>query len=1112
MSYELFISYSHAGDGKLASALQSSLQRFGRPWYRRRSIHVFRDKTSLSATPSLWSSISKALDGSAFFLLLASPEAARSKWVQQEVAQWKSRKSASALLIGLTDGEVTWDSRSRDFDWSRTTALPANLGETFADEPLYVDLRWVRAAEHVSPRHPRFRDAVADIASAVLGRPKDELIGEDVRQHRRNLAYAWSGAVAITVAGLVAAGMYLVAEEQRARAEREARVALARQLAAQSLGFRERAPQRSLLLALDSVNATRSVDGDWLPVSEEVLRGALARVGGTPRPGHTAEITAARFGNGSRTLVTCSADGTARVHRDPTASDRVRVLEGDGGAIRHCFLDPTDRWLLTIARDRSMTLFDLAADPARAYALRRPPGMEWPPPPAEHGPWARERRPVLFDSAGTLLLAPNGLWSLSSGEPRPVALGDGRHRIVSWDIDPRGRWIATGNADATARLWSRSSPGDLVSTLSGHELWGSVGDETGDVYTARFDPSGRWLLTVSARFVAKLWDLSADPPRGHRLRGYTGGVGPVAFDADGTRIAVAGRESGVSLWDLSSGEPRPVALDGAEGRAALLGFGPRGRWLAIGGLFGNLEVHDVSAGLDAWVREESLDARPVQFSFDARGHFLVAVTESHTAHLVRLRIWGSDARIELRGHEGDAPVRGAAFGPEGPWLATWGEDTAVRLWDASVPYVEPRALWGPGGAIAARQVSPRGRWVLGREWAGGEALLDSFRPGAAPLLLDPDPSAVKGFAFSGDERYLATSHRDGTVRIWDLTRPSPEPRLLPEEREPVSGLALSGDGAWLAGISGKSVLIWPLSESSPVSTVLSSGWHTRAVGVSMDGERVFAGGDGGEVRVWRTADPDTAPDVLAVSDGQVRVLAADVSGRWLATVGTAAGTGKMLRLWDLRAPEAARGTTSTGRDEPAFAFSRDGAWFAAGRGDGVVLLWSLVDGDAEPRELPGPRAPASELVFDPATIRLAAGGRDGSVRVWTLSDLDEVVSLPAREKSAQKLAFSADGSVVATSPPLRLWSLSSEPPRPVLLPTRARALLGFVGPAGTELLTTLDGKSLLWRSVVKELTDLACRQVGRNLDCAEWRQLRGRTNYVPSCPELHEPSPCPQLP
>src|ERR1700716_879385 len=100
--YDAFISYSHAQDKPIAAALQAVVQKLGKPWYRRRALRVFRDDTSLSATPSLWPSIEQALGQSRFFILLASPEAAASQWVKKEVAYWLPHKNTSTPFIAVT--------------------------------------------------------------------------------------------------------------------------------------------------------------------------------------------------------------------------------------------------------------------------------------------------------------------------------------------------------------------------------------------------------------------------------------------------------------------------------------------------------------------------------------------------------------------------------------------------------------------------------------------------------------------------------------------------------------------------------------------------------------------------------------------------------------------------------------------------------------------------------------------------------------------------------------------------------------------------------------------------------------------------------------------------
>ncbi|WP_222272985.1 TIR domain-containing protein [Modestobacter marinus] len=115
--YRAFISYSHAADGRLAPALQRALHRLAKPWYRLPAFRVFRDDTSLAATPALWSSIESALHASAFFILLASPRASASPWVNRELSWWIQNKPRNRLFIALTDGELNWDNHIGDFDW-----------------------------------------------------------------------------------------------------------------------------------------------------------------------------------------------------------------------------------------------------------------------------------------------------------------------------------------------------------------------------------------------------------------------------------------------------------------------------------------------------------------------------------------------------------------------------------------------------------------------------------------------------------------------------------------------------------------------------------------------------------------------------------------------------------------------------------------------------------------------------------------------------------------------------------------------------------------------------------------------------------------------------------
>jgi hypothetical protein len=313
MAYKAFISYSHAADGKLAPAVQSALHQFTKPWYSLRAIRVFRDETNLSANPDLWGSIEKALSESEYFILMSSPEAAASKWVKKEIDYWLKNKSADKVLIIQTDGIIEWDDAAGDFDWKKTTGVPENLKKAFARVPKYVDLSWARKQEHLSRRQSAFQGAIALLAATLHDMPLDEIAGEDVRQHRRTVRITWFAAVALVILTTSSVIAALKAIQNQRIAGKNQRVALARQLAAQSQATLGSFPQRSLLLALEALATTKRAGEARVSIAEEVLRQALAEAGGRSLSGHEGFIPAVAISPDNHWLVTGSEDKTARL-------------------------------------------------------------------------------------------------------------------------------------------------------------------------------------------------------------------------------------------------------------------------------------------------------------------------------------------------------------------------------------------------------------------------------------------------------------------------------------------------------------------------------------------------------------------------------------------------------------------------------------------------------------------------------------------------------------------------------------------------------------------------------------------------------------------------------
>lgn len=216
--YDAFISYSHAKDKPIAAALQSVIQKLGKPWYRRRALRVFRDDTSLSATPNLWPTIQQALENSRYLILFASPEAASSKWVDDEVEYWANHKSVDTLLLALTDGALVWDRELGDFRRPVGVPLPPALEGRFRHEPMWIDLTAYRDRAELSDT--RLLDLGAAFAATIRGILKEDLLSQEVREQRRTLTVVWSAAGVLLILLAVAVLQKRAAEQQRDRAEK----------------------------------------------------------------------------------------------------------------------------------------------------------------------------------------------------------------------------------------------------------------------------------------------------------------------------------------------------------------------------------------------------------------------------------------------------------------------------------------------------------------------------------------------------------------------------------------------------------------------------------------------------------------------------------------------------------------------------------------------------------------------------------------------------------------------------------------------------------------------------------------------------------------------------
>ena len=364
--YDAFISYSHAVDKKLAPSLQTALHKLAKPWYKKRALNVFRDQTDLSATPHLWGNIENALRDSKYLVLMASPEAASSKWIKKEIEFWLKNKSKEHILIALTEGEIIWDEKKRDFDWEKTNAVPTVLKGAFEMEPLYVDLRGFHSQEHLSYQNPGFKNKVVYLAATLHDKNVGDMIGEEVKQHKKTIRIRNTAIFSLVLLLAISLSATVIAIGQRNRAVRQSMIALSRQLAAQSITHLDDQLDMALLLSLEACRIKNTVEA-----RSSLIRGIIHNPHlNTFMSGHKNIVYSVAFSPDGKMLASGSENNTIILWDVESRQPLGQPLEGHKDSVYSVAFSPDGKMLASGSWDNTIILWDVSLESWKDHACR----------------------------------------------------------------------------------------------------------------------------------------------------------------------------------------------------------------------------------------------------------------------------------------------------------------------------------------------------------------------------------------------------------------------------------------------------------------------------------------------------------------------------------------------------------------------------------------------------------------------------------------------------------------------------------------------------------------------------------------------------------------------
>jgi hypothetical protein len=339
---------------------------------------------------------------------------------------------------------------------------------------------------------------------------------------------------------------------------------------------------------------------------------------------------------------------------------------------------------------------------------------------------------------------------------------------------------------------------------------------------------------------------------------------------------------------------------------------------------------------------------------------------------------------ELKLHS--AAVLSLAWSPDGTQLLTVCADGATRIWPAGggQPYVFPA---GPDDAIQAaawradgQQVATLSRkgdlltWEVGALRDGeataparltDEADLMLWQPGGSTLAVTTGVELrvyegvgppglrtifrhdmpIRACAWSPDGRHLASTGRDGTLRVWDPVAGIELTRLEgSREQENLGLVRWSPDGRFLAYTAELRTLDSPQQTTSPVIRILDA--TSMALLCELRGHatpvRVFDWHPAGALLASVSNDRAVVWDVSAAQQRftmeRSQLFITDYAYSPDGTMLVSVGDDRVVRLWNVDSGEEVRRSDGHGGWVTGVGWHPDSTLFAVARSDGVALL------------------------------------------------------------------------------------------------------------------------------------------------------------------------------
>ena len=249
----------------------------------------------------------------------------------------------------------------------------------------------------------------------------------------------------------------------------------------------------------------------------------------------------------------------------------------------------------------------------------------------------------------------------------------------------------------------------------------------------------------------------------------------------------------------------------------------------------------------------------------------------------------------------------------------------------------------------------------------------------------------------------------------------------------------------------------------PIASTITADQRLNCVAFSNSGQFLAAGGDRGEIYIWRTAD-GILTQTLRGHKGDVFSVAFSSDDLQLFS----GGEDSSVIIWDIAAERPRRKLTDHRDQVNHVSVSRSGELLASASHDMSIKIWRTFGGELL-KTIKAHSGPVLSVDFSPLSDAVASASSDMTSKIWGVNDGELIQTLQERKllNLRQAVTYSPSGEFLATSDwrkGVTLWRSQDGGPVRRLRGFRGTPLSLAFSPSGEYLVSGDQASELrLWR-------------------------------------------------